>query len=322
MFAGPASAQSAWPGQTNRSGVNGDPIIDRASVEAFGDWRGRPMGVAVVYTNRSDWNAMTRGSGWVFDNFSGFPGQLVISQGLVPDGHSSDLAACGTGQFDSYFRDFGSLMVRAGRADSIVRLGWEFNGDWFAWGAANTQQWIACYRRAALAIRAANPAAVFDWTINSKGTPGHLCGGTSTNCYPGDDVVDIVGIDNYDMGPSAANEQQFNDIADAKDGLNWLLAFARAHGKRFAVGEWGVAPNSAYNQTGDNDQFVLWMHQWFQNHAADLAYESYFNHCSADVGSNLYRSGGKGCPQNPRAGNMYVNLFGDPARATDPLLDR
>src|SRR5262245_5956565 len=82
----PVAAQhSAWPRPGVKSGVNGDPLIDRESVEAFCRWRGRACEIASVYTDRSSWDAMTRNSGWLFDNFRGFPGQLVISQGLVPN---------------------------------------------------------------------------------------------------------------------------------------------------------------------------------------------------------------------------------------------
>lgn len=314
-----ALAQGAWPGATWRSGVNGDPIIHQDAVEAFGNWRGRPIAVAVVYTDRRDWHSMTRGSDWLFDNFRDFRGQLVISQGLLPDGRSQDLPGCAAGIYDGYWRDFGALMVRRGRADSIVRLGWEFNGDYVSWAATNTAQWIACYRRAALAIRFANPAVVLDWTINSHGTPGQLCGGVSTNCYPGDDVVDIIGIDNYDMGPSARTEEDFNRTASRPDGLTWLFEFAMARGKEFSVGEWGIAPGSHWNDVGENPLFIRLMYNWFRDHAASLAYEAYFNHCDAAVGSNLFRPAtDAGCRQNRSAAWQYRTLFRD--RASVPTV--
>jgi hypothetical protein len=309
-----ASAQQSWPGPwpNSRSGINGDPRIDRASIEAFGDWRGRPADVAVVYTDRTSWESMTRGSGWVFENFKGFSGELVVSQGLVPNGRSSDLPGCAAGQFDAYFRDFGDVIARNGFPTTIVRLGWEFNGDYMPWAATNTQQWIDCYRHAAQAIRSLASKVRFDWTINSHGTPGKLCGGVSTNCYPGDDVVDIIGIDNYDLAPSAPTEAEFDRIANEPDGLSWLLAFATSRGKPFSVGEWGVAPSSNYNTTGENPHFVYWMHKWFRDNASRIAYEAYFNNCTAGVGSNLFRPAAPDCPLNVSAGNMYKLLFRDP----------
>ncbi len=302
-------------GVTWRSGVNGDPVIDRRSVEAFCNWRGRACPVAMAYTARDDWDKMTTGSDWMFDNFAGFPGQLVISQGLTPNGHPrdrfADLQSCAAGQHDQRWRGFGTDMVSHGRGASIVRLGWEFNGTFMPWSAFDSQTYIDCYRHAAQAIRQTNPAVVLDWTINSHGTPGEACDGVSTNCYPGDDVVDIIGIDNYDQGPSAASAADFERIADRPDGLNWIYDFAVAHDKRFSVGEWGLAPGSDWNTHGENPQFIRWMYDWFRAHAADLEYEAYFNSCTAnDVESNLWRPTGNGCVRvNTAGGALYQDLW-------------
>jgi Glycosyl hydrolase family 26 len=309
-----------WPGITGKSGVNGDPFIDRASVEAFCKWRGRSCGVAHVYTDRKSWHAMTH-AGWMFDNMVGFRGQLIVSQGLVPEGGSADLPACARGEHDQDFRDFGNMLVLKGRGDSIVRLGWEFNGDFMAWAATDTEIWKQCYRRAALAIRSSAPRVTLDWTINAHGTPDSICGGVSTNCYPGDDVVDIIGVDNYDMFPSARNAAEFDKIAAAPDGLTWTYQFAKRRGKKFSVGEWGIAPGAAGNSSGENPEFIRWMHSWFANHADDLVYEAYFNNCEAKlVESNMYRPVGKDCGrQNLGAAKVYRELFGGEA-AGDPLL--
>jgi hypothetical protein len=308
-----ASAQFTWPGASGKSGASGA----RPSIDAFCSWRGRSCGVVQTYTDRTSWDSMTRGSGWLFDSFNGFPGQLVISQGLVPAGagtdHPADMAACASGARDADFQAFGQLMVNKGRAASIVRLGWEFNGDFTPWSAYDTEQWKACYRHAANAVRAGDPSVVLDWTINSHGTAANVCGGVSTNCYPGDDVVDIVGIDNYDMAPSASSRDEFNRIADKADGLNWLYAFAVSHGKKFSVGEWGVAPRSVYNSTGENPWFIYLMSQWFNEHREHLAYEAYFNDCDAGVGSNLFLPGSSSCTENHKAAYMYRWFWHDPS---------
>lgn len=304
------------------SGTNGDPEINARDVQAFCGWRERKCDIATSYTDRRSWSAMTRDSDWLFDNFSGFPGRLVISQGLTRDDHPEDLVACARGDHDEDFQAFGRLMVQKNRADAVVRLGWEFNGDFMPWSATDTEAWIACYRNAALAIRSVNASALFDWTVNSKDTPAGICDGNSLKCYPGDDVVDIVGIDNYDMGPSATSRDSFRRIAAARDGLDWLLDFARDRGKPFAVGEWGISPGHHANTSGENPPFIRWMHEWFVEHAADLAYEAYFNHCEiGEVQSNLYRPAGGGCVrQNTEAASLYRSLWsGRNTGSGDPL---
>jgi len=287
-------------------------VLDRASVESFCSWRGRPCGVAHAYTDRSNWDAMTRGSGWVFDNFNGFPGLLVVSQGLVPNGRAADLQACANGSYDQNFRDFGTMMVNKGRAASVVRLGWEFNGSFMPWAGTNATAYKQCFQHAATAIRQTNPSVLIDWTINAHSTPSNICGGSSLNCYPGDAYVDIIGIDNYDHGPSAPSLAEFNRIAEAPEGMTWLLEFAKQHGKKFSVGEWGVAPGSDYNTTGENPEFIRYMHDWFAAHASDLVYEAYFNSCIPnDVESNMYRPVDSSCVrQNNSAGSLYKTLFG------------
>ena len=297
-----------WPGENGLSGVNGDPILDTAHVEQFCTARGRPCKIAHTYTDRTTYETMTSGSPWTFDFFKDFPGALVISQGLVPAGGEADLAGCAAGDFDEQWRDFGDLMVRSGRGDSVVRLGWEFNERTMPWRGIDTQAYVSCYRNAADNIRAANPDVILDWTINAHDSPDGLCGGVSTNCYPGDDYVDIIGIDNYDHYPWSETKADFDRTAAEPEGLSWLYAFAQQHRKPFSVGEWGVVPTGDAGK--ENPAFIGWMHEWFAAHAENLAYEAYFSDCGAGgVQSSLFR-GDADCEQNPQSAAAYRALFG------------
>jgi hypothetical protein len=317
--ASPAEARSArrllarprtagqWPGANGLSGVNGDPVFDTAHVQRFCAARGRPCRIAHTYTDRTSWASMTGGSGWTFEFFSDFAGALVISQGLVPIGGEADLPRCAAGAFDERWRDFGELMVEHGRGDSIVRLGWEFNERTSPWRGTDAAAYIGCFRRAATNIRATDPAVTLDWTINAHSTPDGLCGGRSTNCYPGDAYVDIIGIDNYDHFPWSPAKADFDRTAAAPEGLTWLYDFARRHGKPFSVGEWGVVPTGDAGR--ENPDFVRWMHQWFAAHATHLAYEAYFSDCGAGgVRSRLFRTGDD-CPGNPGSAAAYRALW-------------
>jgi hypothetical protein len=307
LIALPRTAGS-WPGPNGLSGVDGDPIFDTAHVEQFCTARGRACRVAQTYTDRTSYPSMTSGTSWTFEFFAGFAGALVISQGLVPDGGEADLAGCAAGQYDKQWRDFGDLMVAHGRGDSVVRLGWEMNEATMAWRGLDTPAYIACYRHAADNIRATNPAVLLDWTINGHGTPDGLCGGLSTNCYPGDAYVDIIGIDNYDHYPWASSKAVFERTAARPEGLTWLYNFARAHGKVFSVGEWGVVPTGDAGK--ENPDFIRWMHEWFANHAPHLAYEAYFSNCEAGgVQSSLFRTDAA-CIRNERSAEAYRTLFG------------
>jgi hypothetical protein len=296
-------AAGTWPGPNGLSGVNGDPTLDAAHAEAFCTARGRPCGVAHTYTDRSSYTEMTIGTAWTFDNYASFDGPLVVSQGLVPTGGENDMAGCAAGRFDSNWRNFGTLMNATGRADSVVRLGWEFNESTMPWRGTDPSVYIACFRHAATAIRATDPEVLIDWTINAHHTPSGLCGGVSTNCYPGDAYVDIIGIDNYDHYPWSPTKAVFDRTASRPEGLNWLYAFAQTHHKPFSVGEWGVASGH------DNPDYITWMHSWFAAHARDLAYEAYFTNCDAGgVQSSLFDTH-PGCRRNIRSAERYEALF-------------
>ncbi|MFI5936500.1 glycoside hydrolase family 26 protein [Actinoplanes sp. NPDC051494] len=301
-------SDGAWPGTNGLSGVNGSPTLDTASVEAFCTARGRACPIAQTYTDRTDWQTMTAGSDWTFDNFATFNGVLVVSQGLVPIGAEADLAACANGDHDADWQNFGTLMRTHDRGDSIVRLGWEFNETTSPWRADDQATWISCYRRAADNIRVTNPDVVLDWTINAHNTASSVCTGVSTNCYPGDEYVDIVGIDNYDHYPWSPTKADFDRTAAAAEGLTWLYDFARAHDKLFSVGEWGVTPTGDAGK--ENPDFVTWMHAWFAGHAEFLAYEAYFSDCdSSDIQSSLYLTTAN-CTRNPSSAARYTSLFG------------
>ncbi|MEV6305257.1 glycosyl hydrolase [Actinoplanes sp. NPDC051861] len=307
QFALPREA-GAWPGPDGLSGVNGYPTLNTASVTEFCTARGRPCGVAQTYTDRTDYESMTRGTAWTFQYFADFDGVLVISQGLVPNGGEELLDDCAAGTYDQHWRDFGTLMTTEGRADSVVRLGWEMNESTMGWRGLDTDDYIACYRHAADAMRSTNPLVVLDWTINAHNTPSNLCGGVSTNCYPGDAYVDIIGIDNYDHHPWSPTENDFAATAARAEGLDWLFDFARAHGKLFSVGEWGIMPTADAGK--DNPSFIRWMHAWFAAHAPYLAYEAYFQRCDGTVSqSSILRPDDPACLGNAGSSEVYRSLY-------------
>ncbi|GLY06350.1 MULTISPECIES: glycosyl hydrolase [Actinoplanes] len=302
-------AAGTWPGDHGLSGVNGFPTLNTKSVTEFCTARGRGCTVAHTYTDRTSYESMTRGSAWTFEYFADFDGVLVISQALVPDKGENLVAGCAAGEYDAYWRDFGTLMVKQNRGDSVLRLGWEMNEATMAWRGLNAANYINCYRHAATAIRSTNPQVVLDWTINAHNSPADLCGGLSTTCYPGDDYVDIIGIDNYDHHPWSPTRQDFERTADAQEGLDWLHDFARARGKLFSVGEWGVVPTGDAGK--ENPDFITWMHDWFAAHADTLAYEMYFQRCDGTVNqSAILRPNDRNCLPNTASSNVYRELWG------------
>ncbi len=111
------------------------------------------------------------------------------------------------------------------------------------------------------------------------------------SAYPGDDYVDIVGMDLYDKGLDTDWDETTKTWADPDaafatnlPSLTFQRDFAIAHGKQVSFPEWALAdggdesPTSAGN---DDPTFVQGLFDWMNalpaEGAGSLAYHAYFN---------------------------------------------
>jgi hypothetical protein len=261
-----ASTQPSWT-----SGVY-LPNTTQAGVAAFGTWRGAPVKVATVWPNRSSWSDITNPA-WLYQRWQGAPQTLAIGMAMLPENVPGvSLQACANGSYNSYWTQFGTNISAYGLGKSIIRLGWEFNGNWYVWQASNPTAFAACWRQIVTSARTTAPNLQWDWNVN-RGVSSALA--DPTLAYPGDAYVDSVGVDSYDMWPPATTSANWNVQLNGPQGLNYWLAFAKAHGKKFAVPEWGniITGGSA---GGDDPAYVNDMLGFFRANAASLAWESNF----------------------------------------------
>ncbi|OAA25139.1 Glycosyl hydrolase family 26, partial [Frankia sp. EI5c] len=196
------------------SGANANPPNDLAAWES---WVGRSTDIAILFTSRANWETVTRDD-WPLADFrpQTYSGQVSIAQPLLVEG--SNEAACARGEYDSHWRDFGNTLVRNGRPDAIVRLGWEFNGNWFKfWEPKDTGTWKVCFTRAAASIRSTAPQVKIEWTMTAH-RDTMVNGDNVWDAYPGDDVVDIIGIDAYDSSPASLTQKIFNEQCNRDSG--------------------------------------------------------------------------------------------------------
>ena len=96
----------------------------------------------------------------------------------------------------------------------------------------------------------------FDWTVNAGYQALDL-----DSYYPGDDVVDIVGVDAYDSSVHhdtyPSSQQRWIRIAGQPGGLLEVLAFAKQHNKPLSIPEWGLAaPGAPMYGAGDNPRYI------------------------------------------------------------------
>jgi hypothetical protein len=267
---------------------------------AFERWLGRRVDLVEDAISRRDWKSIADPADEVAP-WQQLRRSLVVTVPMLPRAGAS-LSRGASGHYDHQFALLAERLVAAGYGDAIIRLGHEANGAWFPWAAArDPAAYVAYWRRIVGTMRSVSGAAFrFDWTVarGPQAVP-------ADRIYPGDDVVDIIGMDVYDRDPQfPPGPERWAKFRTQPFGLDWLASFAAAHGKPLSISEWGLALSDNGNGGGDNPLFVEEMWRWLHDH--DVAYHAYFE---VDAPGNRHRllSG-----RFPRAAQRFRELFGAP----------
>ncbi|HEX2773701.1 MAG TPA: glycosyl hydrolase, partial [Micromonosporaceae bacterium] len=212
---------------------------------------------------------------------------VAHNEPALGDGEVARLLRHGAeGRFDRHFRALAQRLVERGAAETIIVLGWEMNGTTYSGRCApDPAAWKAYWRRIVAVMRdVPGQAFRFDFAPvrGAQAIPW-------PQCYPGDDVVDIIGMDTYDQHPG----RTFSDFVYQPYGLLDHAEFAAAHGKPTSYPEWGLF------DYGDNPAYVRGMHSWISTH--DVAYHTISDYCPHGVW---------GCPGNRASAQAYRQLFG------------
>ena len=248
------------------------PADTPAAATAFGAWRQRPLDIAEVWLNRSTWASITDPA-WLYPRWRGSPYTLVVTVPMLPtDVPRVSIQACAKGAYNAHWRRFGRVISSYGLGSSIIRLGWEFNGKWYPWAATDPKAWARCYRQAVTSAWSTAPQLRWDWNAN-RGVSSALA--DPTRAYPGNDYVSMIGVDSYDQWPSVARAGGWQKQLNGKQGLNYWLAFAKAHGKKLSVPEWG---SMRYGRSAgrDDPQYIRDMRAFFAANAHYIAFEAIF----------------------------------------------
>ena len=133
--------------------------------------------------------------------------------------------------------------------------------------------WAEYWANIVRAMRAVPGAHfLFDWTVNQYYRPIPF-----DQWYPGNDVVDIIGIDAYDSGitdSSLTPDERWQKLSNEPDGLNALAAFAAAHNKPMSIPEWGLMQVGPKGGAGDDPTYVKGLASFIATHP--VVYNSYF----------------------------------------------
>ncbi|MDR7321801.1 MULTISPECIES: hypothetical protein [Catenuloplanes] len=296
----PAGTSERASGLPWSSGVNPQEQ-STARADQFAAFRGAPVDNVVLFPPRDNWTTLSNPQ-WIADGLpTGFDAardDLVMTVPLWPG--SNSVGSTGT---QAQWRNLADV-IETKDPNAYVRLGWEMNlpASYWALTDANRATWQASFVQAVQWMKAAAPGLRIVWNPNKGGD--QTCNNCSRAVFQAvKSLVDVYGIDSYDSWPPATNAA--NRAVHLNDLLGESLAYAKANGKPFAVPEWGVACNTggcqwAGNAGGDNPLYIRDYLGFFNAHAADLAFESYFDEPAAYIRSALSTS-----PIGPNAPAAY-----------------
>jgi hypothetical protein len=285
---------------------------DPASVRAFESWLGADVPYALDFSSRATWSDIADPD-YMIDAWRGSGRRMVYSVALLPSTGSASIEEGATGAYDRHFRTLGRNLVAGGQGDAILRLGWEFNLQAWAWSADDPDEFIAYWRHVVTALRSVPGQKFrFDWNPNVGDTAYD-----ASRYYPGNGYVDYVGIDVYDVSWTpdtypypkdcgagcrlTRQKEVWDRIYGGHRGLLYWSDFARAKGKPMSLPEWGLWDRPDGHGGGDDAYFVRQMFAFIDNPQNRVAYQVYFD---VDVEDGEHR-----LTTHAKAGAAYRTLF-------------
>jgi hypothetical protein len=270
-----------------------------SEVKSFGQWLGRKVDYASDFSTRTTWDEIANPT-YMLQTWKGSGYRMVYATAMLPTQDDSATMAQGAqGAYDQYYKTLAQNLVAYGQGDSIIRLGWEFNLGPSRWHPDTKANFIAYWQHIVKAMRSVPGTGnlQFDWNPNIGGESYD-----SRNFYPGNDYVDYIGVDIYDISwadgayPFPANcddacKQQRREVAwddklNGTFGLNFYASFARSKGKPLSMPEWGLWDRPDGHGGGDNPYFIQQMYKFIDDPANNVGYQSYFEFNPGDSGNH------------------------------------
>ncbi|MBW5425008.1 hypothetical protein GKQ77_26200, partial [Streptomyces sp. BG9H] len=206
-------------------------------------------------------------------------------EGVGDDEVAGLLRQGASGGFDRHFRALAERLVDLGVPDTVIVLGWEMNGTTYTHRCGpDPESWKRYWNRIVTTMRSV-PGQKFQFDFTpSRGRDAIPW----TQCYPGDDVVDIIGMDSYDQPRGMSFDEQIEEPY----GLQEHVDFAAAHKKPISYPEWGLFRN------GDNEEYMRRMLKWMDEKKP--LYNTVTDYCPHGVWQ---------CKENPAASAVYRELL-------------
>ncbi|WP_246341648.1 glycoside hydrolase family 26 protein [Streptomyces physcomitrii] len=199
-----------------------------------------------------------------------------------------------SGAYDQHFYRLAQRLVALKVPDTVLVPGWEMNGTTYSHRCGpDPAAWKAYWTRIVRVMRMVPGQQLrFDFTA-TRGRDAIPW----TECYPGDKVVDIIGLDAYDQPEGLSFEDQIKEPYGLRD----HAAFAAAHRKPISFPEWGLF------RGGDNSAYMRGMLDWMSDHKP--LYQTITDYCPHGVWQ---------CGQNPRAAALYRSVVSGGTAPEEP----
>ncbi len=310
-------------------------------VDAFAAWIGRADIWAEDFEASDQWGNVSSPTSWMFEPWQKWLGEhtgrrLILTVPMLVGAwnlsgpqtgpgakQAVSLRQGAAGAYNRYYQTLARNLVTYGLGNSYIRLGHEMNGGWYTWRAsADPTDWPVYWRQIVTTMRAVK-GAHFQFVWNPASGYLQL---PAEKVYPGDDYVDVIGLDLYDQcwaqgtypipprdPASDANRRRqlaWNTVLlNGDHGLNYWYRFAHQHNKPFAIPEWGVCSRTDGHGGGDDAQFVRNMHEFMVTHK--VLFDVYFDVNAGDGSHQLSPADGSGTNTLfPRASAAFRHLFG------------
>jgi len=261
---------------------------------------GHPVKQALDFFGGDSWTQIVTSPTQIVPVWNKTDYKMTWGVPMLPKSGGATLAVGATGAYDHYFATIAQYLVANRQASSIIRLGWEFNGNWFPWAAATCPTCFVTYFQKIVTTMRAVPGAHFQFEWNPDLGTVYL---PPTDAYPGNRYVDIIGLDVYDNVPYSTNAQgRWQFLLDNPFGLEWVVGFAQSHGKPVAFPEWGLGYGSTSG--GDDPYFISRMAKYIDAHP-QIVSALYFNYNGSGSTYN-----GSLLSQSPNSQAQFVKSFG------------
>jgi hypothetical protein len=272
-----------------------------AGIASFAGTTGTAPAIASDYLPASSgWSGMDGANGslsWLFSQgWEGSGYTLSLGVPIIPTNAANtpvgSLAAGATGAYNTYFVTLARTLVAAGEANADLRLGWEFDGNWYAWDAltpAAESNYARYFQQIVTTMRSVpGEAFKFVWNPDASAFVGQsvVSNYNVDLAYPGSAYVDYVGLDVYDQSWVAPLTPANAWTDTTLPALSAAQSFAASQGEPIAVSEWGVTIRPDGHGLGDDPLYVNNMIAWMTNPTNGVACESYFDYNTLPSGGD------------------------------------